>query len=452
MGLALLLAFGLALPARADESPGEWAPLFNGKNLDGWVNVNCAPDTFYVKDNEIITTGQPIGFLRTAKQYENFLCEFEWKHIPPKPDAVGNSGFFVWCDAFPAATGGPGLNPFARGVEVQVLVNLEYRDKKTGKVTATSHGDLFSIHGAHCVPDRPHPLGWERCLPSENRAKGAGEWNHYRVEGHDGRITLAVNGKVVSGVSKCSPRKGYLALEAEGSECHFRNLRIKELPSTGPKPGEIAIDGTGFVRLYNGADLSNWKQEPGHKGHWVAKGPVLSYDGKSEAKDKDVWSEKSYGDLVLVCDWRFPARPKKTPRPIILPNGDYDTDEAGKQKMMVVDDAGDSGIYLRGSSKSQVNMWCWPIGSGEVYGYRTDPKMSPEVRKGVTPKLKADRKAGEWNRFLITMKGDRLNVNLNGQVVIEDARLPGVAKSGPIALQHHGDAVEFGNIWIKELK
>ena len=194
------------------------------------------------------------------------------------------------------------------------------------------------------------------------------------------KITLAVKGKVVSGVSKVSPRKGYLALESEGSECHFRNLRIKELPSTAPKPEEIATDGTGFKRLYNGADLTNWKQEPGHKGHWVAKGPVLSYDGKSEAKDKDLWSEKSYGDLVLVCDWRLPARPKKMLRPIILPNGDYDTDSSGKQKMVEVDDAGDSGIYLRGSSKSQVNMWCWPIGSGEVYGYRTDKAQPAEVR------------------------------------------------------------------------
>ena len=50
------------------------------------------------------------------------------------------------------------------------------------------------------------------------------------------------------------------------------------------------------------------------------------------------------------------------------------------------------------------------------------------------------------------MKGDRLTVVLNGQTVIENAKLPGVAKTGRIALQHHGDAVEFGNLFIKELK
>ena len=62
----------------------------------------------------------------------------------------------------------------------------------------------------------------------------------------DGAIKLHVNGKEVSGVSACRPRKGYLALESEGAECHFRNLRIKELPSTSPKPEETAEEAKGF--------------------------------------------------------------------------------------------------------------------------------------------------------------------------------------------------------------
>src|SRR5437016_2173366 len=151
---------------------------------------------------------------------------------------------FVWADALPAKTQGY----FARAIEVQVLVNLEFRNKN-GAITATSHGDLFSIWGAHCTPDRPHPEGWERSLPSENRAKGFGEWNHYRVTAKDGVIKLAVNGKEVSGVSKCKPRKGYLALEAEGNVCWFRNLKIKELPSSNPAPDEVGMNGTGWARL-----------------------------------------------------------------------------------------------------------------------------------------------------------------------------------------------------------
>jgi hypothetical protein len=183
---------------------------------------------------------------------------------------------------------------------VQVLVNLEYRDKQTNAITATSHGDLFSIWGAHCTPDRPHPLGWERCLPSENHAKGGGEWNHYVVRANDGVIKLEVNGKEVSGVSKCNPRKGYLALESEGAECHFKNMKIKELPSTNPKPEECAKVAEGFVSLFNGVDLKGWKTE---KDAWKVDGEVLKTAGKA-----DLVSEKKFGACEVLFDWKFPPK------------------------------------------------------------------------------------------------------------------------------------------------
>src|SRR5438874_1537747 len=267
MNLLSCLAVALLAPCLAENG---FVPMFNGTDLTGWVNVNCAPGTFFVKDGQIITTGKPTGYLRTEKQYENFIAEFDWMHVPAAPGAVGNSGFFVWADPLPAVGTG-----YTRGIEVQVLVNLEYKDKKTGAITATSHGDLFSIHGASCVPERPHPLGWARCLPSENRARGEKEWNHYRVEANDGVIQLAVNGKVVSSVSKCKPRKGYLALESEGSECRFRNLKIKELPSTNPKPEESGDEDKGFKSLFNGLDWTGWKAGEEMKKPWTAKGGVL---------------------------------------------------------------------------------------------------------------------------------------------------------------------------------
>src|SRR5437899_5965903 len=185
---ALLFALAAVAAFRAEEKKDKedgFVPMFNGKDLTGWVNVNCAPGTFFVKDGEIITTGRPTGFLRTEKQYENFIADFEWMHVNKKE--VGNSGFFVWADPLPGVG-----TPYTRGIEVQVLVNLTYTDKKSGAVTATSQGDLFSIHGATCKPDRPHPLGWARCLPSENHCKGGGEWNQYKVVANAGAITLQV--------------------------------------------------------------------------------------------------------------------------------------------------------------------------------------------------------------------------------------------------------------------
>src|SRR5438128_2318311 len=83
LALIALLAIGLGT-ARAQGEGDGFKPLFNGKDLTGWHNVNCAPGTFYVKDGMIITTGKPTGYLRTDKQYENFFLEFEWFHAPEK--------------------------------------------------------------------------------------------------------------------------------------------------------------------------------------------------------------------------------------------------------------------------------------------------------------------------------------------------------------------------------
>lgn len=424
--LATLASFAAAQP-----EPG-FVPLFNGTDLGGWHNVNTAPGTWTVRDGMIVCTGKPTGLLRTERMYENFVLEMEWKHLDPK----GNAGLFVWSDALTA----PGA-PFSRAVEVQVMVGSEGG-------WYTSDGDIFPIWGARMTPENGR--GGDRAFPTEKRMKPAGEWNHYRVECNKGEVSLAVNGKVVTRGREASPRKGYLVLESEGSEIHFRNLRIKELPPADPPlpPEHVARADEGFVPLYTGVDFSGWKYGPEHEGHWKAADWKIAFDGKGA----DLWSEKSYRDFVLIADWRWTQPGTPTQRPVILPTGEQARNDDGTPKTIEVIDAGDSGIYLRGSSKSQVNMWCWPVGSGEVYGYRTDAAMPPDVKAGVTPSQVADAPIGKWNRFVITMKGERLTVVLNGKTVIENARLPGVDREGPIALQMHNSPIEFANILIKELK
>ncbi len=220
----------------------------------------------------------------------------------------------------------------------------------------------------------------------------------------------------------------------------------------------------GFVLLFDGKTFDGWRVPTGDNGHWKILDGVIDYDASSEASgDKSLWSEKEYGDFVLLVDWRIKETPYLNPRvPIILPDGSHKLGPDGKPVQMIVPDS-DSGIFLRGQGKSQINIWCWPIGSGEVYGYRMDQSMPPEVRAGVTPRVNADHNIGEWNTFEITMKGDRLSVKLNGQQVLKNAQLPGIPKRGPIALQHHGGKnkkgewtsppalVQFRNIAIKAL-
>jgi len=218
-----------------------------------------------------------------------------------------------------------------------------------------------------------------------------------------------------------------------------------------------------FAPLFSGTDLTGWKVPAGDNGHWKVLNGIIDYDARSEAAgDKALWTERSFGDFVLRAEWRLKETPYTNPHvQIVLPDGNPKRGADGQPIQIAVPDS-DSGIYLRGDSKSQVNIWCWPVGSGEVYGYRTDPAMPPDVRAGVTPRTNADHDIGQWNAFEITMVGDRLTVVLNGTKVLDNARLPGVAPRGPIALQHHGEwkdgqwqgppsLVQFRNIEIREL-
>jgi hypothetical protein len=219
----------------------------------------------------------------------------------------------------------------------------------------------------------------------------------------------------------------------------------------------------GFVSLFNSKNFTGWKVPDRDNDHWKVTDGVIDYDASSEAeKDKSLWTTKTYKDFVLYVDWRIKETPYKNPSvPIILPSGLHKLDENGKQITMIVPDS-DSGILLRGAGGCQANIWCWPIGSGEVYNYRMDEKMPAEVRRGVTPKVNADKNIGEWNTFKITLKSNVLTVELNGITVIENALLPGLPESGALGLQHHGakkdgvwtsppSLVQFRNIYIKEL-
>lgn len=221
----------------------------------------------------------------------------------------------------------------------------------------------------------------------------------------------------------------------------------------------------GFTSLFNGRDLSGWIVPEGDNGHWKVVDGVIDYDACSEApgRDKNLWTEKEYKDFTLRVDWRLKQTTGLYDMPVVLPDGSHKRDAEGREIKIPTPNA-DSGIYLRGSSKAQLNIWCWPIGSGEVYGYRMDKTMPPDVRAGVTPKVRADKPVGEWNRFEITLKGERLTVVLNGQTVIDNARLPGLPERGRLALQHHGgknpktgelspasSLIQFRNLAIREL-
>ena len=210
-----LVLLGADHRARAAE-PAQFRDLFNGKDLSGWVNVNTAKDTWTVSDGTLVCSGRPIGVLRTDEQFENFVLHVEWKHTRPG----GNSGVFVWSNGVP-----PTGRRLPKGVEIQIL-ELEWAAQHKA-TDAYVHGEIFGTGGLRTQPDNPRG---SRSKSAEKRCKGKGQWNTYTAVCVDGVIKLSVNGKFVNGISKASVKKGYICLESEGAEIHFRNIRILELP------------------------------------------------------------------------------------------------------------------------------------------------------------------------------------------------------------------------------
>ena len=216
--------------------------------------------------------------------------------------------------------------------------------------------------------------------------------------------------------------------------------------------------------LFNSKDLTGWKVPEGDNGHWKVVDGVIDYDARSEAKgDRNLWTQESFEDFSLHVEWRFKRTSGLYQMPTILPDGSYKTDADGNVIRIPTPNA-DSGILLRGTARGQVNLWCWPIGSGEMWSVRNDKSLTPEQRAAVVPMVPADRPVGQWNSMDITVIGNRVTVMLNNKLVIEDAEVPGLPESGPIGLQHHGGVnrktgefspasslVQFRNVLIRKL-
>ncbi len=219
----------------------------------------------------------------------------------------------------------------------------------------------------------------------------------------------------------------------------------------------------GYKSLFNGKNLAGWVIPEGDNGHWSVIDGVIDYDARSEAQgDKNLWTEEEFDDFKLHIEWRFKGYGDHLfPMPTILPRGEYVKDEEGNVIKPLTPNS-DSGILMKGAG--QTNLWCWSVGSGELWSVRNNQELPPEMRAAAVPSENADQPVGEWNAFDVIVKGDRITIINNGIKVIDNALFPGLDVTGPIGLQHHGginpetgklkgasSLVQFRNIWIKEL-
>ena len=218
------------------------------------------------------------------------------------------------------------------------------------------------------------------------------------------------------------------------------------LPSRAPAeppPGE------GWVALFDGTDLSQWRILEQDTNHWKMVDGLIDCDALAS---RALWTKESFDDFVLHIQWRM-----KTAKELY----GSETDADGKP----IYNSPNSGILLRGTAQAEVNIWANPIGSGQIWAYHRgeqSKELTEAAREAYRPNPIADRPIGQWNTFLITLRGERLTVVLNEKTVIDDVRLAGISKRGPIALQQHGglapktgryrgasSTLQFRNVYIR---
>lgn len=222
-GLVACLATSLALltVTVAQEVPPK--PRLTGDDVEillrefpkGWIHFSSQADTPLnatwqiareqdankdAKDSVLICLGKPDGYIRTEKEYENFELDLEWKY-PADPN--GNSGILLYTIEKDMI--------WPKSVQIQLH-----------RPTA---GSIFPSNGGKV--DNP--------LPAKDLSRPVNVWNDCQITSVDGKISVTLNGHKVGEVTGCMPQKGCVGLQSEGSEIHFRNVRIKPLPATVPE-------------------------------------------------------------------------------------------------------------------------------------------------------------------------------------------------------------------------
>lgn len=165
------------------------------------------------------------------------------------------------------------------------------------------------------------------------------------------------------------------------------------LPQYTEAYGSTDYEEEGYESLFNGKDLKGWKIPEGDNGHWKVVDGVIDYDARSEAEgDKSLYTKREFEDFNLHIEWRFKRHSNLYPMRVILPNGDYARDTDGKVLRFMTPNA-DSGILVKGAG--QVNIWCWRVGSGEIWGTRNKKDLPQQEIARAVPKFHADNPVGE---------------------------------------------------------
>ena len=414
------------LGAHIEAMPYEngFVSLFNGQDLTGWKGLVGNPISrskmtaqelqeaqrkanesmqtdWVVKDGLLVFTGHGDN-LATTKQYGDFEMYVDWK-ITEKGDA---------------------------GIYLRGSPQVQIWDTSRREVGAqVGSGGLYNNQKNQSKPS----------LVADNKI---GEWNTFHIIMKGEQVTIFLNGKLVTDNVTLENywdrkipifTKEQIELQAHGTYVAYRNIYLREITSDFTMPLSEDEKKQGFVSLFDGSNLDQWVGNK--KGYLVEEGALVAHP---ELGGGNIYTKDEYADFEYRFE--FQLTPSANNGLGIRAPLTGDAAYVGME-LQILDNEADMYKNLQPYQYH-----------GSVYG------VVPAKRGYLKP-------TGEWNQQEVIVKGPKVKVILNGQVIIDTNIVdavkgnekvqqdhPGLKnKTGHIGFLGHGDVVRFRNIRVKTL-
>ena len=411
-----------------------WIPLFNGKDLEGWVQRG-GKASYKVENGEIVGTAvadTPNSFLCTKENYGNFILELEF-NVDPRL----NSGVQFRSECFDRPTEPKGLDgqPLknAKGEFVKVSANRVHGYQC--EIDNDSVKRRFWTGGIYDESRRnwlyPGTLGGDAKAFTEQGEKltKLDGWNQLKIEANGNAIRTWLNGEPRADIQDALTPEGFFGLQVhaikkdlEGIQVRFRNIRLKPLPPTTPTPASSANAATntltseevsqGWRLLWDGSTTKGWrsaKAETFPASGWEIKDGVLSVlpsGGAESAGGGDIITVERFPQFELKADFKITPGANSGIKYFVQPGlGPISTTGVAAKtgsaiglEYQILDDAlhPDAKLGLNGD-RTMASLY-------DLIPASADKKPNP---------------IGEWNTARILVSGNHVEHWLNGQKVLE---------------------------------
>ncbi|HEX5789572.1 MAG TPA: DUF1080 domain-containing protein [Luteolibacter sp.] len=441
------LTCGLAL---AEEN---WTPLFNGKDLEGWVKRG-GEASYKVENGEVVgiaTADTPNTFLCTPRDYADFILEYDFK-VDPRLNSgvqIRSQSFdqptkILWEDVVKEV-------PAARVHGYQVEIDPSDRGWAVGLFEEAARGWLY-----------PGMCGGDKNAFTQQGKKlfKANDWNHVRVEAKGDHIKTFLNGELRAEIHDSRVQSGFIGLQVHsigknkdmaGAEVRWRNIRIQDLGGL-PNTLSEAEKAAGWRLLWDGKTTEGWRSARSNefpKGGWEVKdGMLIIHEGGGgeSAAAGDIITKEKFSDFELVVDFKMTPGANSGIKYFVDPELNKGPGSSIGPEFQILDDKRHPDAKLGKDGNRTI---------GSLYDLITaaaDKKPNP---------------VGGWNRARILSRGNKVTYWLNGGKTVEFERGTeewrtlvagskykkwpnfGELKEGHILLQDHGNLVFFQNIKIR---